>query len=167
MADEKTTPPASAAPSNPPSKAPAPQPGTKAEGVVKPAAKVKPPALEDKPFVEFIQQDFLPALAKTLKEQGLEDLNLSFTQQPLGVFGVSSDEPYWQVQGLWQQQTRQFVIAFTKDSINSPKLFYCCDQGSQPSTIEQFMGDERKATLDLMVLFTLKRLNGQKWLARN
>jgi hypothetical protein len=29
------------------------------------------------------------------------------------------------------------------------------------------MGDERKATLDLMVLFTLKRLNGQKWLARN
>lgn len=163
MADEKITPPPSAAPS----KSQDSQTGAQAEGTTKPAAKAKPPAIEDKPFAEFIQQDFLPALTKALQEQGVKDVDLSFTQQPLGVFGIGSDEPYWQVQGLWRQNMRQFAIAFTKENISGPKLFYCCDRGSQPSTIEQFMGDERKATLDLMVLFALKRLNGQKWLARN
>ncbi|MEB3250617.1 MAG: DUF2996 domain-containing protein [Cyanobacteriota bacterium] len=163
MADEKTTPSPSAAPA----KSQDSQTGAKAEEATKPVAKAKPPAIEDKPFTEFIQQDFLPALTKALKEQGVEDVDLSFTQQPLGVFGVGGTEPYWQVQGLWRQKMRHFAIAFTRDNINGPKLFYCCDRGSQPSTIEQFMGDERKATLDLMVLFALKRLNGQKWLARN
>ncbi|WP_052049602.1 DUF2996 domain-containing protein [Leptolyngbya sp. KIOST-1] len=71
------------------------------------------------------------------------------------------------MKGKWQRGDRQFNIAFTKDDISSPKLFYFADKGSQPSTIEQFMGDERKITLDLLVLFTLRRLNGQKWLARN
>jgi hypothetical protein len=29
------------------------------------------------------------------------------------------------------------------------------------------MIDERRVTLDLMVFYTVQRLNGQKWLARN
>ncbi|MDJ0637113.1 MAG: DUF2996 domain-containing protein [Xenococcaceae cyanobacterium MO_188.B29] len=29
------------------------------------------------------------------------------------------------------------------------------------------MIDERRVTLDLLVLYTLQRLNGQKWLTRN
>ena len=163
MADEKIIPTTSVAPS----KSQDSQAGAKAEGITKPVAKVKSPTVEDKPFTEFIQQDFLPALTKAFEGQGVKDVDLSFTQQPLGVFGIGNDEPYWQVQGLWRQKMRQFAIAFTKDNITGPKLFYCCDRGSQPSTIEQFMGDERKTTLDLMVLFALKRLNGQKWLARN
>ncbi|NJL48711.1 MAG: DUF2996 domain-containing protein [Leptolyngbyaceae cyanobacterium SM2_5_2] len=132
-----------------------------------PAKKEKPPALEDKPFSEFIGQHFLPSLESALKEKGMADIQLSFSEQPLGVFGWADKAPYWQVKGAWENGARQFTIAFTKDSISSPKLFYYADQGSQPSTIEQFMGDERKVTLDLMVLYTLQRLNGQKWLVRN
>lgn len=162
MADEKTTPAANSD---------SPKPTAKAGGdkAAKPAAakKEKPPALEDKPFEEFIQQDFLPSLEQALKGKGIEDVQLSFAQQPLGVFGAPSNDAYWQVKGQWLGGARQFNIAFTKDSISSPKLFYCADRGSQPSTIEQFMGDERKITLDLMVLYTLQRLNGQKWLVRN
>ncbi len=136
-----------------------------------PAAKApkkeKPPALEDKPFTEFVQQHFLPSLEAALKDKGMADIKLSFAQQPLSVFGVSDGQAYWQVKGQWLGDSRQFTIAFMKDSITSPKLFYLADSGSQPSTIEQFMGDERKITLDLMVLYTLQRLNGQKWLVRN
>lgn len=109
----------------------------------------------------------MPSLEQALKGKGIEDVQLSFAQQPLGVFGAPSNDAYWQVKGQWLGGARQFNIAFTKDSISSPKLFYCADRGSQPSTIEQFMGDERKITLDLMVLYTLQRLNGQKWLVRN
>jgi hypothetical protein len=131
------------------------------------AKKEKPPALEDKPFEEFIQQHFLPSLETALKDKGMGDIQLSFDHQPLEVFGLSEPKAYWQVKGQWQAGARQFNIAFTKDSITSPKLFFYRDRGSQPSTIEQFMGDERKITLDLMVLYTLQRLNGQKWLVRN
>ncbi|QQE64239.1 hypothetical protein GFS31_09190 [Leptolyngbya sp. BL0902] len=152
MADEKTPPAAPAADAKPAAKAP---------------KKEKPPALEDKPFTEFIQQHFLPSLEAALKDKGMGDVTLSFAQQPLTVFGITDGEAYWQVKGQWLGDSRQFTIAFTKDSISSPKLFYLADGGSEPSTIEQFMGDERKITLDLMVLYTLQRLNGQKWLVRN
>jgi len=129
--------------------------------------KEKPPKLEDKPFPEFIQQDFLPTLEKSLKDEGINDVQLSFEQQPLRAFGVSDSQPYWHVTGQWLQGSRQFNIAFTEDDIKSLKLFYLADKGTQPSTIEQFMGDERKITLDLLILYTLQRLNGQKWLHRN
>lgn len=142
-------------------------PTAKAETAAKPVPKEKPPAPEDKPFAEFIQQDLLPSLTTALREKGLEDIRFSFDQRPLPVFGIADTDPYWQIQGVCKQGSREFAIVFTKDTINGPKLFYHCDHGSQPSTIEQFMGDERKATLDLMVLFLSKRLNGQKWLARN
>lgn len=127
--------------------------------------KEKPPALETKPFDEFIQQHFLPTLETALKDKGLADIALSFEQQALQVPGANTD-PYWQVMGQWQGG-RQFTIAFTEADIKSPKVFYFADQGSSPSTIEQFMGDERRITLDLMVLYTLQRLKGQKWLTRN
>lgn len=169
MADEKTPPVDSASAEA----APAPKPEAAAAKAA--PKKEKPPALEDKPFTEFIEQYFIPTLESALKEKGIDDIQLTLDQRPLGVFGVSDDEQYWHVKGQWPHGvgeaslsgTRQFNIAFTKDSISSPKLFYFADKGSQPSTIEQFMGDERKITLDLMVLFTLRRLNGQKWLARN
>lgn len=193
MADEKTPPVDSALAED----TPAPQPeaqavdaepkavakaASKAEAGAEPKAapkaapkKEKPPALEDKPFTEFIEQHFIPTLKSALKDRGIDDIQLKLDQRPLDVFGISDSEPYWHVKGQWQKGdgeasssgNRQFNIAFTKDSISSPKLFYFADKGSQPSTIEQFMGDERKITLDLLVLFTLRRLNGQKWLARN
>ncbi|HZG40130.1 MAG TPA: DUF2996 domain-containing protein [Nodosilinea sp.] len=178
MADEKTPPvdsaPADEAGASKADSAPA-EASPKAAAPKAAPKKEKPPALEDKPFAEFIEQHFIPKLESALKDKGLDDMQITLNQQPLDVFGVNDRESYWHVKGKWQQGAgeaspvgnRQFNIVFTKDDISSPKLFYFADKGSQPSTIEQFMGDERRITLDLLVLFTLGRLNGQKWLARN
>lgn len=159
MAEEQTPQPAKVAAPKAEDKAPA-------AGEAKPK-KEKPPALEEKPFDQFIQENFLPGLDKALKDKGLGDVDLSFNKRPLAVTGANGSEEYWQVNGQWLQGKRQFNIAFTTQDINSPKVFYYADGGARPSTIEQFMGDERKVTLDLLLLYTLQRLNGQKWLTRN
>ncbi len=152
MADESTP------------KAPAAKSADKAPAKAK---KAKPPKLEDKPFAEFIEQHFLPAVQTALeKEEGLGDLQLSFETQPVNVVGVDS-ESYPQVIGRWAKNSRQFNIAFLEEDIKGPKVFSCATDGAAPSTIEQFMGDERRITLDLMVLYVLQRLNGQKWLKGN
>ncbi len=139
-----------------------------ASGSTTRAKKEKPPAVEDKPFTEFVEQHFVPALADALSQEGVNDAQLMFEKTQLAVKGASSNEDYWQVSGRWPQGgDRRFSVVFTKEDIKGPKFFYC-GQGDKPSsTVEQFMGDERKITLDLMVLYTLQRLNGQKWLARN
>lgn len=145
----------------------APKADPKAAAKAPAKKKEKPPAVEDKPFPEFIQKHFMPSLQSALNDKGLDDIDLSFDQHPLETFGSTDQQPYWQVKGKWQGGDRQFNIVFTKDDIKSSKVFYFADKGAQPSTIEQFMGDERRITLDLMVLYTLQRLNGQKWLTRN
>lgn len=137
-----------------------------AKSAAKKEKKEKPPAPEEKPFQECIQQHFLPDLDKALQEQGLNDLELSFVEQPLKVFGSVDSDDYWHVKGTWQGG-RQFNIAFIQEDITGPKVWYWADKGGQPSTIEQFMGDERKISVDLMVLYTIQRLNAQKWLTRN
>ncbi|MBT9311225.1 DUF2996 domain-containing protein [Leptothoe kymatousa] len=131
------------------------------------AKKAKPPKLEDKPFAEFIEQHFLPAVRTALEqEEGLNDIQISFETQPINVIGVDQDA-YPQVIGRWAKGSRQFNIAFLEDSITGPKIYSFATDGATPSTIEQFMGDERRITLDLMVLYVLRRLKGQKWLKGN
>ncbi len=138
----------------------------------KPAAKKKekPPKLEDKPFNEFMEQHYLPSLKEAMAKEGIEDLSLEFAKRKLEVIGQSGDDPYWQVQGQWTDEgegDRKFNIAFIEEDISGQKVFTLASNGKIPSTVEQFMGDERRITLDLMVLYTLQRLNGQKWLTRN
>ncbi|MGI8932585.1 MAG: DUF2996 domain-containing protein [Phormidesmis sp.] len=139
----------------------------------KPAAKAKkekPPKLEDKPFDEFMEQHYLPSLKEALAKEGIDDLSLEFAKRKLVAVGQTDSDPYWQVQGEWQEPEegqRQFNIAFIDEDISGQKVFTLASNGAVPSTIEQFMGDERRITLDLMVLYTLQRLNGQKWLTRN
>lgn len=139
----------------------------------KPAAKKKkekPPKLEDKPFNEFMEQHYLPSLKEAMAKEGIEDLNLEFAKRKLEVIGQSDNDPYWQVQGQWTEAgegDRKFNIAFIEEDITGQKIFTLASNGKVPSTVEQFMGDERRITLDLMVLYTLQRLNGQKWLTRN
>lgn len=135
----------------------------------KPAAKKKekPPALEDKPFTEFIEQHFTPTLHKELTKTGLTDVELSFSQEKLALPGANTNEPCWQVIGTWNNGQRQFNLYFLEEDISGSKAFSYGVNGLPPSTIESFMIDERKVTLDLMVLYTLQRLNGQKWLTRN
>jgi hypothetical protein len=132
--------------------------------------KEKPPAIEDKPFNEFIEQHYLPSLKTALAKEGIDNLNLEFAKRKIEVMGQNDSAPYWQVQGQWEESTEgrhQFNIAFIDENISGQKILSLANNGAKPSTIEQFMGDERKITLDLMVLYTLQRLNGQKWLTRN
>lgn len=140
------------------------------EGDAKPAAKAKkekPPALEDKPFAEFINQHFLPTLKENLAKQGVQDLDLKFEKQKLPIAGLDENPECWQVIGRWQSGKRQFNIGFLKEDIQGSKVFTYANSGGRPSTLESFMIDERRVNLDLLVLYTAQRLNGQKWLVGN
>jgi hypothetical protein len=130
------------------------------------AKKEKAPALEDKPFAEFIQQDYLPKLTESLATAGISSVDLKFEQQRLPIRGYDAT-PYWQVVGTWLNGQRQFHVIFAKDDIQAPKYFSLADNGAKPSTLESFMIDERKVSLDLLLLYTVQRLNGQKWLVGN
>jgi hypothetical protein len=130
------------------------------------AKKAKPPAVEDKPFSDFIEQDYLPALQKALTSQGIDDLDLKFAKEKLPASAGTSAE-CWQVIGNWQDGQRQFNVYFLDEGIKSQKVFSCAASGSQPSVIEPFLGDERKITLPLLVFGVVQRLNAQKWLTWN
>ncbi len=119
----------------------------------KPAAKKKPPAVEDKPFADFIQQDYLPALEKAFAEQSVADIALNFTDN--------------QVTGSWQEGQRQFIVYFPEKNIKKQRAFSWSTQGKPPGIIEPFLIDERKITLDLLVFGVIQRLNAQKWFSNN
>lgn len=142
---------------------------TATESAAKPAKakKEKAPALEDKPFTEFIEQDYLPALKKAFVQQGIEDIEVAFAKEKIQMPGLSQMAASWQVMGGFAKGQRQFNIYFPDEDINKQKAFSCAANGIKPSTIESFMIDERKVTLDLLVFYTIQRLNAQKWLAWN
>ncbi len=132
----------------------------------KPAAKAKPPKPEDKPFPEFIEQEYIPTLEKALQKEGIEDLELEFAQKKLPAAFAQKDE-CWQVMGNWKKGQRKFNIYFLEADIKGQKAFSAATDASEASTLESFMIDERRVTLDLLILYTLQRLNAQKWLTRN
>lgn len=135
-------------------------------GEKKPAAKKeKAPAVEDKPFLEFMEQHYVPALQKAIATEGVRDLTLKFAKQPIPLKGVQLGE-CWQVAGSWQNGYRQFNLYFPEENIQGKKAF-SCNEGKAPSTLESFLIDERKVTLDMLVSRLVYRLNGQKWLGRN
>ena len=133
----------------------------------KPPKKAKPPKLEDKPFEEFIQQHFTPTLQQSFADEGINDMELKFVKQEIPVVGVKSDDQFWQIVGNWQNGKRQFNLYFLDESIAGQKGFSYATDGKEPSTLESFMIDEKRVTLDLLVLYTIQRLNGQKWLTGN
>ncbi len=148
------------------------KPAEKAATAKKPAAKKaeKPPKPEDKPFNEFMEQHYLPDLKAAMAKAGVADLSLEFSKRQIDLVGQSDPNPYWQVQGQWEaagEGRRQFNVAFIDESITGQKVFTLASNGAKSSTVEQFMGDERRITLELLVGYTVQRLNGQKWLTRN
>jgi hypothetical protein len=121
----------------------------------KPTAK-KPPkkeAVEDKPFADFIQQDYLPGLQKAFAARQIQDLQLSFANN--------------QVSGVWNDGQRKFTVYFPDASIQGRKGFSEASNGVSASTIEPFLIDERKATLDLLIFGVIQRINAQKWFGKN
>ncbi|NEO28043.1 MAG: DUF2996 domain-containing protein [Kamptonema sp. SIO4C4] len=125
----------------------------------------EPPPIEEKPFNEFIEQHFLPSLKESFAQDGIEDMNLSFEKKTIPILGVNED--CWQVEGKWRGGDRTFNLYFFDEDITGEKGFSYATYGGQPSTLESFMIDERKVNLDLMVLYTLQRINAEKWLGRN
>jgi hypothetical protein len=145
------------------------KPAAKAAGD-KPAAKAKKekaPAVEDKPFQEFIEQDYVPALKKAFAKEGIEDVEVNFVKGKIQIRGLSQGDDCWQVAGSWKAGQRKFNVYFPDEDISKQKAFSWATNGAKPSTLESFMIDERRVTLDLIVFYTMQRLNAQKWLARN
>jgi len=134
------------------------------------AKKEKAPALEDKPFADFVQQDYLPALKDGLAKQGIQEVELLLEKRKLNVAGYAQAPECWQVIGRWSsgwKQTREFNIYFLDEDVQGQKGFSYSESGGKPSTLESFLIDERKVNLSLLVFGTLQRLNAQKWLVRN
>ncbi|WP_404784400.1 DUF2996 domain-containing protein [Altericista sp. CCNU0014] len=125
-----------------------------AEGAEAPKAKAaKKETLEDKPFPDFISQDYLPALEKAFAAKNVSDLELSFVDN--------------QVSGQWLDGQRRFTVYFAQPNLNAARAFSCATGKAAPSTLEPFLGDERKITLDLLVFGVIQRLNAQKWFGSN
>ncbi|MEH2062679.1 MAG: DUF2996 domain-containing protein [Nostoc sp.] len=162
--DPKAAKPAAASPKREKPAAPVDE---KPDAAAKTAKKEKAPAVEDKPFVEFIEQDYLPALQKAIAQKGVQDLQVSFAKQKVSITGFESAEECWQIIGTWSEiGRRQFNLYFPEEDIQGKKEF-SCNEGKKPSTLESFLIDERKTTLDLLVYGLVQRLDGQKWLGRN
>jgi hypothetical protein len=132
-----------------------------------PPKKEKAPALEDKPFADFIPQDYFPALTQALADKGITDLQVTLERSKIPVKGFETAPECSQVIGRWSGGQRQFNVYFIDDNIQGQRAISCHDRGKKSSTIEPFLIDERKITLDLLVSGVVLRLNSQKWLMRN
>jgi Protein of unknown function (DUF2996) len=150
-----------------------PKSDTKKDGGEKPAAKAakekkeKAPAVENKPFNEFIQQDYLPSLKQALQKQGIQDIDLAFEKQKIPISGYHQADDCWQVVGHWYAGQYQFRVYFPEEDIQGSRGFSCAPYNARISTLEPFLIDERKVTLDLLVFGVIQRLNAQKWLGKN
>ena len=128
----------------------------------KPAAKPKPPKPEDKPFPEFIDTLFVPAVAKQLAEHGITADRLERVEAERPVVGGSCPMVIGELPG-----GRRFWVCFASENINSSKLIALADPGSEATLLESFLIDEKRMSLALLVSRLLQRLNGQKWLGGN
>ncbi len=122
----------------------------------------KPPKPEDKPFQNFINEEFIPCLRKALSDHGKLPITLSLTQENRPVVGGQC----WIVKGEIHP-ARRFWLCFSEEAINSKKTIILAETGTEPSLLESFLIDEKRTTLALLLSRTLQRLNGQKWLSPN
>ena len=129
---------------------------------VKAAPKAKPPKPEDKPFPEFIDMLFLPAVAKQLAEHDITADRLERVDGQRPVVGGECPMVVGELPG-----GRRFWVCFSKADINSTKVIALADAGSEPTLLESFLIDEKRMSLPLLVSRLLQRLNGQKWLGGN
>ncbi len=122
----------------------------------------KPPKPEDKPFNEFINDELIPALKKSLIEKSVTISQIQLIEGERPVVGG----PCWMLYGEIASG-RRFWLSFSEEKITSTKNIALAERGSNPSLLESFLIDERKTTLALLISRLLQRLNGQKWLDAN
>jgi Protein of unknown function (DUF2996) len=124
----------------------------------------KPQLVEEKPFTDFIQQDYIPALRQTFIEKDIPDFHVSLEHSKIAVNGFGNAPECSQVIGCWNGGTRQFNIYFFEDDIQGQRAISCVSPRSTASTIESFLVLDRKINLDLLILWLVQRLINQRWL---
>ena len=133
-----------------------------ADKPVIPKKPPKPPKLEDKPFDEFINKHFIPALKNSIIDKGSQINEIKFIQGDRPVVGGKC----WMV-FCNLDDDRKFWLCFNKEIITSDKTILLAESNSEPSIVESFLIDEKKTTLPLLISRVLQRLNGQKWIGAN
>lgn len=144
------------------SSAPAAAKATKTDTTDKPAKPAPKPKPEDKPFTNFIQEDLLPSLTKSLTAREQAPISLTLVEGERPVVGGQC----WMVQGELPSE-RRFWLCFEADAITSGKTIALAESGSDPSLLESFLIDEKRINLALLESRLLQRLNGQKWFGGN
>ena len=104
--------------------APKPKPEGAAAAPAKAKPKEKKPKVEDKPFGEFIQQDYLPALSQAFTDAKIEDVALDFNDN--------------QVTGTWLDGKRQFTVYFPQGSIQKQRRFRGRSMGAKQVPSSRF-----------------------------
>ena len=127
-----------------------------------PKKTIKPPKIEDKPFNEFINNYFIPGLAKSIVKKGAEIKDVKLIQGDRPVVGGRC----WMIFCEFTND-RKFWLCFNKETITSDKTILLAESNSEPSIVESFLIDEKKTTLPLLISRVLQRLNGQKWFGHN
>lgn len=121
-------------------------------------AEVKPAAAKPKPAAkapakalpEMMEEDIIPALKSTLEAQDdITDLELAFKDNRLEGSFLQKGKPY------------SFWAFFPDGVLTGPKGFSLSSYGSEVSTVEPFLIDEKKITPKLVVFWVEKRLAAQ------
>ncbi|XVE78246.1 hypothetical protein DITRI_Ditri13aG0129100 [Diplodiscus trichospermus] len=111
----------------------------------KPAAKAP-----EKPLPELMVEDVIPSLKTTLEAQDdLSDIQLSFQDNKLEGSFLKKGCPY------------SFWAFFPNGVLTGPKGFSLSSYGSEASTVEPFLIDEKKITARHVVFWVEKRLAAQ------
>lgn len=120
---------------------------TEAKPAVKPA--VKPKKAPAKPLPEMMQEEIIPPLKAALEAEDVSQVVLSFQDNRLEGSFIKDDIPYY------------FWAFFPKGDLTGPKGFSLSSYGTEVSTIEPFLIDEKRITPKLVVFWVHKRLAGQ------
>ncbi|KAG8079778.1 hypothetical protein GUJ93_ZPchr0007g6335 [Zizania palustris] len=118
----------------------------------KPAAKTpaKPKKAAVKPLPEMMQEDIIPPLKAALEaEVDVSQVELSFNDNRLEGSFVKDEVPYY------------FWAFFPNGDLTGPKGFALSSYGTEVSTIEPFLIDEKRANAKYVVFWVYKRLAGQ------
>ncbi|KAF2923849.1 hypothetical protein DAI22_07g224200 [Oryza sativa Japonica Group] len=119
-----------------------------AKPTAKPAAKPKKPPV--KPLPEMMQEEIIPPLKAALEaEDDVSQVELSFEDNRLEGSFIKDEVPYY------------FWAFFPNGDLTGPKGFALSSYGTEVSTIEPFLIDEKRANAKYVVFWVYKRLAGQ------
>lgn len=114
---------------------------------VKPKPAAKAPV---KSLPQMMEEDVIPPLKSILEsQQDLSELQLSFNANKLEGSFLKNDFPY------------SFWAFFPEGNLTGPKGFSLSSYGSEASTVEPFLVDEKKITAQHVIFWVEKRLAAQ------